>query len=600
MSAATLTLRNAGGEKTVHLAEYLDPSAEERAHEAAYHWIKALRHLEVEGLPLRDRFVSRGDSLWWFTELYLHKGMAITGIHRTIHALQAVIDREAPGEITVASGSTLVRHVAGRLAAERRIRTGAAVGSGTWMTRLAQLDLRARRLTLTALATADRWKGGKAPTGPVTVAAFVHRAFWRSGTDGSAESYMGPILAELEQRLGPQAVRYVGIGPTTNFRTPRRWRGGRTSAIVIPVERFASWRTLAEARATWRRRYANFRVLTRAETLREAARIQGVDCWPIVREQLAGIAWLQWPWSVRTMDEAAAALDSLEPSAVATYAEAGGWGRALILEARRRGIPSVGLQHGFIYRHWLNYRHESDEILPGRRTAPFPYPTRTLLFDDHAARHLTSAGHLPPESLRITGSPGRDALAQQIEGVTRDKAAAVRQQLGIGAATPVLLVATKEKEARASLGSLIEAAATIPDLALVIKPHPAETAGVYETHARGRRHVTIAPPSCPLAELLALARAVATINSTVAIDAASLGIPALSFGLPNNLSPFVEAGAMAGSPDPADLPGLLRLILYDEGFRQQLAGRGRRTFGEPSAGRGAAASSAAAIIELIT
>ena len=37
-----------------------------------------------------------------------------------------------------------------------------------------------------------------------------------------------------------------------------------------------------------------------------------------------------------------------------------------------------------------------------------------------------------------------------------------------------------------------------------------------------------------------------TVNSTVALDAAVLGVPSLVIGLPNNLSPFVEAGIMAG------------------------------------------------------
>ena len=77
-------------------------------------------------------------------------------------------------------------------------------------------------------------------------------------------------------------------------------------------------------------------------------------------------------------------------AAVVTYAEAGGWGRAIVLESRRRGIPLVGLQHGFIYRHWLNYLHEPDEMAAGSRSAlddrGFPRPTLTLLFDDYAAR----------------------------------------------------------------------------------------------------------------------------------------------------------------------------------------------------------------------
>ena len=52
--------------------------------------------------------------------------------------------------------------------------------------------------------------------------------------------------------------------------------------------------------------------------------IRDCDCWPIVREQLLGIAWLQWPWAARTMDQVAGVLDAWQPAACLTYAEAGG------------------------------------------------------------------------------------------------------------------------------------------------------------------------------------------------------------------------------------------------------------------------------------
>lgn len=598
MTGATLTLRNAGGSKTVTLSDYLDAAAEERAHEAAHDWIKQLRRLEVQGLPFRDRFTARGDSLWWFTELYLHKERVILDTHRAIAAVTALLDAERPADMTVESTSPIAGHVAAALAPGHAVRCP----SPGWRGRMARLDLRARGLALSGVLTPERWRRADPSPAPA-VAAFVHRAFWRAGIeDGSAESYIGSILAELERRLDPGAVRYVGIGPSTSFAARRKGRSpGAAPAAITPIERFASRAALAESRAVWRRRHQDFGVLTAAPALREAARIGGVDCWPIVREQLAGVAWLQWPWSVRAMDEAAAALDALEPRAVVTYAEAGGWGRALVLESRRRRIPSVGLQHGFIYRHWLNYRHEPDEIA-ATATPPFPWPTRTLLFDEYAARHLRERGRLPPESLRVTGSPGLDELARQIAALPPAEVAATRAALEVPASDALLLVATKEKEARESLGALLDAAGAVAGTIVVIKPHPAESADVYARHAEGHRHVRIAPVEMPLARLLAAARAVATVNSTVAIDGGALGIPALSFGLPNNLSPFVEAGAMAGSPDPADLTALLRRILYDEGFRQQVAGARRRVFGEPVAarGHGAAASSAAAILELVS
>lgn len=603
MIEARVTLRAGSSRREASLADYLDPAAEEGAHDAEYAWIKTLRQLLIDGASFRERFTARGDSLWWFTELYLHKQQTVLEIHRTVAAMHALLDREAPSEVTLVASSPAVTHVAREVASARGVRAHSAVSQATWWRRLTALDVRARTLTLSALATPERWRTRTTSAGPTTIAAFVHRAFWRSGVqDGSAESYVGAILSELERRLGTDAVRFVGVGPSTNFRAHRRLARSarRATSVAVPVERFAGPRALRESRAVWRRRYADFRAMTRSPSFREAARIQGIDCWPIIREELAGVAWLQWPWSVRAMDEAAAALDALRPRAVVTYAEAGGWGRALILEARRRGIPSAGLQHGFIYRHWLNYRHEPDELEP-RATPPFPCPTRTLLFDDHAARHLLEQGRLPPASVRVTGSPRLDALAAEISALRPEAIRRVRQSLNLEDRDRLVLVTTKEKEARASLPRFLHAATRIPGVAVCIKPHPAETARAYSPYVDSHHRVTVSPSDAPLAPLLAAAAAVVTVNSTVALDAGALGIPALAIGLPNNLTPFVEAGAIAGTVDPAQEGALLERILYDEGFREELAAHRREVFGLPVTGRErrSAARSAEAVLELV-
>lgn len=583
MIDAHLRIRAGSGTKDVALADYLDPASEEAAHDAEYRWIKDLRQLPIDGMPFRDRFTARGDSLWWFTELYLHKQRVILEIHRSIAALDTLIEREGPSEISVLRGSPVVRHVTPALAAARGRRPGSKVSSIEWIGRLAGVEARARTLTLSALATRERWTHAPKPTVPPSIAAFVHRAFWRSGSaDGSAESYIGAILAELERRAGATAISYVGVGPARNFRAHRRFRRGTTqpSNVVVPVERFANYRALTESRAVWHSRFSNFRSMTRAASLRQASTIRGIDCWPLVREQLAGIAWLQWPWSVRTMDEAAGALDVLRPRAVVTYAEAGGWGRALVLESRRRDIPSAGLQHGFIYRHWLNYRHEPDELLP-TETPPFPHPTKTLLFDNYAAQHLRERGRLPAQSLSVTGSPRLDELATAIQGLTRDDVLGVRSRLQIDSSEQLVLVTTKEREARTSLPAFLDAASRVTGVIVAIKPHPAETRASYSSHVRNRPRVRVLAPEEPLAPLLAAAQVVVTVNSTVALDASALDIPAMAIGLPNNLSPFVDAGAMSGAAQGADVEALLRRILYDEGFRGQLAAGRRAVFGQP-------------------
>jgi hypothetical protein len=352
----------------------------------------------------------------------------------------------------------------------------------------------------------------------------------------------------------------------------------------------------------WRARRANALALTASEDLRARARAAGYDVWPLLAAELKGIAVLQFPWSARAMDEAAAALEVCRPDVAVTYAEAGGWGRALMLEARRRDIASVGLQHGFIYRHWLNYRHEPDEMqasLRNPRDRGFPRPDLTLVFDGFAASHLESAGRFPPDTVKVTGSPALDRLARglaALDGGARDE---VRRLLGTGA-NHLAVVVSKHSQIRRELPWLIEAAARTPGLALVVKPHPAETADPYLAPAAAAEAVRVAPASLDLTSLLSVARAVVTVNSTVAIDAMVLGIPALVVGLPNNLSPFVDAGAMAGTRAGRPAGEMLARICLDDAVRQGLLESGRRfaaTWGIRADGQ-AADRAARAIAEL--
>jgi hypothetical protein len=434
----------------------------------------------------------------------------------------------------------------------------------------------------------------------------VHNAFWRRGaSESSAESYIGPVLTAIEARAGA-ALTYVGVGPASNFRARRWWhplRDPKPSGTVTPIESFAGPGAMKDSARVWRQRHAMRRALCRSTDVRRHAVIQGCDCWDVVREELAGVALLQWPWSARAMDEAGAALDVLRPTVALTYAEAGGWGRALMLECRRRRIRSVGLQHGFIYRHWLNYRHEPDEMVPDPAHAAdlgFPRPTLTLLFDDYARQHLEDQGHFPPDSLEVTGSPRLDALVSGARRLSGDEIARARAAAGAEDGRFVVLLATKYREAKGLLGALAEAIGRMPEVQLAIKTHPAETVDAYAAVASVAGNIRVLPADAPLAPLLRASRAVVTVNSTVAIDAAVLGVPALVVGLPNNLSPFVQAGLMAGVPAGDPVGPALHRILYDEGFRLQLE-RGRSThlarFGIGSDG-GAAGRSADAVLAL--
>jgi hypothetical protein len=382
----------------------------------------------------------------------------------------------------------------------------------------------------------------------------------------------------------------VSLGPRTNFRHPR-W-SHRVSEFgdpqpreipLVPVQAFAGWRAMRPSFALWLRRGAMARALHGSQDLRRAAVIREIDCWPAIRHELTGISHLQFSWSARAMDEAGAALDALKPAVVVTYAEAGGWGRALVVEARRRRIPSVGLQHGFIYRHWLNYRHEPDEMAPSpanQADRGFPRPDLTVLYDRFAARYLEDAGRFPTASLVVAGSPKLDALAATIGRLTPDDRARLRSELGAGSNQHVVVVAAKFRQMGESFTALVRTVSAMPDVRLVVKPHPAETADPYREAAAGVADIHVASPTADLASLLAVARALVTVNSTAAIEAMPLGVPSLVLGLPNNLSPFVEAGVMAGARTDDEIDQAMRRLLLDEAARATLMEAARRFIDE--------------------
>ncbi len=567
MINGTLTCVGGGGARSSRpLADWLSPDLRELAHEDAYRWIKRLRLVPIDDVPMRRRFTYRGDSLWWFTELYLHKMRRLDAAVRTVLALDAACEALDPSRLEIATRDATVRAAARAFGRARTVPVDIVDASprpsqeSRWAGWLVGATAYLSRLKPAPRARPIR-RGG--------IAAFIHTAFWQpSADDASQEHYVGPVLAALAERAGWTDLACVGVGPRRHFRARRWWdplTGAGAGPRVVPVEQLAPRQALAGALDLWRRRDALAREITSGPAIRAAADYRGCDLWPILEHELVQTARVQWTWSARAMDEAAAALDALSPRVVVTYAEAGGWGRALMLEARRRNMPSVGLQHGFIYRHWLNYRHEPDEMLAEDDDHGFPRPDVTLVFDGYAASYLQSAGHFPSDAIEITGSPRLDGFAARVRALAPERER-LRDRLGAGAGA-LLVLAAKFSEIHAELPALFDAVAAHPSTQIVVKPHPADRADDYRRVAGSRPRIAVAAANADLGELLAAADAVATMNSTVAIDAMVLGIPALVLGLPNNLSPFVDAGVMLGA-DHAGLGAALETLLYDRAARE--------------------------------
>ena len=605
--SADPSVRIQKGRQTIEapIAEYLEPAAAEDADRLGNRWIKALRHVRVDGQSLRDRFTYRGDSLWWFTELYLHKQRTAARAFSLVSAFEALIDRESPDAIAVVGTDRLAAWVAAEVASARGVRLAGRRPSAAW-TRGAAAGVLAR--VYAGAPVLRRWR--RLPRRPERrggIAVFVHSAFWKPSMSG--DTYIGPVLGALAARVPGTSLQIVGVGPATTHRA-RTWRrrlnelgDADVPGGLLPIETFAPAAAIEESRQWWRTRQRVARAMLESRDLQAMGRVGGYDLWPFVAADVKGVAELQFPWSARAMDEAAAALDALAPQAVVTYAEAGGWGRALVLEARRRGLPTVGLQHGFISRHWLNYQHEEDEIGPSSGNPAdrgCPLPDLTLLYDEFARQHLLTAGRYPPDRLRVTGNPRLEAIVAAARGLSAEDIARARADAGAGDGQHLVLLAAKRiPEFDATFAALIGAVAEMPDVHLAIRPHPAETSDPYLRLAEGVANVRVVPPSLGPVALLAGARLVATINSTVALEALALDVPALAMRLPNYLSPFVDAGVIEGTSRLDDIGPAVARLVRDERVRARFAAKRRAFIGQGAdAGAGAAQRAADAILRI--
>jgi hypothetical protein len=573
MTGATLTcLSGAGASTTADLLSVLTPEQQVIVRADTEAWIKRLRLVRYGAPSMRERFTYRSDSLWWFTEIYLHRMRRLEAAVATILALETARARHDPAKIVVATSDLVIRdaaHVFGRTHGLAIETTGATV-------------TRARHAAPNYLAGLTAAFSRMRPLAPVflashaTVAAFVQTSFGRPPIAGHQRprSFFGQVLDAIAARVGPGELHCVGIGPR------RHVRGRRASAqaaatgsgprATTPIERLAPQGALGGALEIWRTRPDLAQAIVAGEEIRAAGLYRRCDLWPILRRELEATALLQWPWAARAMDDAAAAITTIKPDVVVTYNEASAWGRAIVLEARRRGVPSVGVQHDLLGEHGVLYAHELDEMAPLGPDAGFPAPDRTIVFEPSAASRLHDVGHFPPARIVVSGHPKIDDLraarhAPPSPG-TRDD---VRRALGVRGDRRLAVLIARQPDLGAMLPALVAAVAARPGVCLAIKTPSTDALDLGAT-LQAPTQVCVVPEDFDLAQVLAAADGLITRESAAAIDALSRGVPSLVIGAPDHLGPLVDAGIMLGAAGPDQVGPGLDALLFDETVRRRL------------------------------
>ncbi|PDV99982.1 hypothetical protein [Candidatus Chloroploca asiatica] len=219
---------------------------------------------------------------------------------------------------------------------------------------------------------------------------------------------------------------------------------------------------------------------------------------------------------------------------------------ALIMAARKLGIPSFELQHGIIHAHHLGYMRPSSNI-------PLGQATKLLVWGSATHDLLTQQGGYDTSEIAVVGNPRLDVYLETTTLQPR-LVAAVRQQLGLTAATPIILhTASPETEHFCSKSELVTALApSLTNAYLVVKVHPASrdmnawrdafaSAGIVDRAVVLREEID-------LNALILSSTVHISFNSTTIIEAAALQRPNLILQFPGALDPvgYIRDGGGVG------------------------------------------------------
>src|SRR5580765_3438416 len=151
MTASIRCIAAAGASVSLDLQSALTAALRDRARAETNQWIKSLRLAPYGGQSMRERFTYRGDSLWWFTEIYLYKMRQLEEAVSVVLALDAAAAAHAPSRMEIDTSSQAARDAARAFGVARAIAieiTGAPPPrrSRAWQSYMVGLSARLYRL----------------------------------------------------------------------------------------------------------------------------------------------------------------------------------------------------------------------------------------------------------------------------------------------------------------------------------------------------------------------------------------------------------------------------------------------------------------------
>ena len=206
--------------------------------------------------------------------------------------------------------------------------------------------------------------------------------------------------------------------------------------------------------------------------------------------------------------------------------ETGPYQRALLVEARRAGVPVVGLMHGHISENNTHYRHNRVNASSDSENGGFTVPDITCVWADRYRKELVQSGSYPESSVKVTGNWQYDYLFSNCDKALIAKPDDFLEVGGLGS----VLICTSRQDSANFIRRILEFLKSCDTTRVIVKPHPLEPhdkieallasddfsfAEIYDGsihHALNMADLVITQPSTVIFEALLLRKPVILID----------------------------------------------------------------------------------------
>jgi len=202
---------------------------------------------------------------------------------------------------------------------------------------------------------------------------------------------------------------------------------------------------------------------------------------------------------------------------IATIGEQDSIRKAILDAARFSNIKTVGIQHGTIYDNHISYTYSSQE------QKNQPAPDHMLVWGQKWKENLIKFGNYSPESIEVVGQLRTDVIPQLQSEQSDDK----ESFKIIFASQPMPIFQDRIDVLRA----VLRAAANVPEVELIIRPHPRESDNLFFDRIAKEEGVTSYSIERKegLYQTMAKSNALITCFSSVAYEALYFELPILIF-----------------------------------------------------------------------